>query len=166
MYMVSYALIVLQNHCVKEISEVGARYDAFCNSGSSIVSVGMKHWICWQYRSSYKDSGLFASQRLCNISAVLLLLFLIYQGDTSLESAPWIIGKLITNLVRAAWRTGWYHLHGHRGKCGAFLGISESHGSAAVVRGLARSQSRSPYLDGGRPVLVPRRSLLFQIGWW
>ena len=39
MYMVSYALIVLQNDCVKEISEVGVRYDAFCNSSSNIVIV-------------------------------------------------------------------------------------------------------------------------------
>jgi len=33
MYMAIYALIVLQNNCVEEISEVGVRYDAFCNSG-------------------------------------------------------------------------------------------------------------------------------------
>ena len=33
MYMVSYALIVLQSDCVKEISEVGVCYDAICNSG-------------------------------------------------------------------------------------------------------------------------------------
>jgi len=30
-------IIVLQNNCVKEISEVGVRYDALCNSGANIV---------------------------------------------------------------------------------------------------------------------------------
>ena len=62
MYMVSYALIVLQNDCVKEISEVGVRYDAFCNSGpfcnsdSSIVllttSLSLPH--CTQIRLLFK----------------------------------------------------------------------------------------------------------------
>ena len=48
--MVSYALIVLQNDCVKEISEVGVRYDAFCNSGPFCSSdssiVGLSSELC------------------------------------------------------------------------------------------------------------------------
>ena len=38
------------------------------------------------------------------------------------------------------------YLHGHRGKCGAFLGISESHGSATVVRDAIASSSYVAWL--------------------
>ena len=39
MYMVSYALIVVQNHCVEEISEAGVRYDAFIELHASLGHV-------------------------------------------------------------------------------------------------------------------------------
>ena len=64
--MVSYALIVPQSDCVKEISEVGVCYDAFCNSGpvcnsgSSIVFSDLVH---------VDDSDAFGITPCCSRSA-------------------------------------------------------------------------------------------------
>ena len=72
--MISYTLIVLQNNCIKEISEVGVRYDAFCNSGSSIVEAECMKVVHAKYRDNECAIYLLSIFVLCG-SAELILNF-------------------------------------------------------------------------------------------